>query len=102
MKTIGTQNYFVYILANSFRNVIYVGVTNDLERRLFEHKNKHLFNKNSFTSKYNCSDLIYWERFQYIDQAIEREKEIKKWRREKKFHLIKSFNPSMKTLNEEI
>ena len=58
--------------------------------------------KKSFAGKFNCIDLVYWERFQSIEYAIKREKELKKWRREKKFDLIKSFNPSLKSLNKKV
>lgn len=92
------HNYYVYILANFQKTVLYVGVTNDLVRRLSEHQQ----GLSTFTSKYNCFYLVYWEYHQYINNAIEREKEIKGWRRSKKEGLINSFNPEWKFLNEEI
>jgi len=70
------HNYFVYILTNISKTVFYTGVTNDLQRRLYEHKNTP--NSKAFTSKYNCFYLIYFERFQYIEHAIELEKRIKR------------------------
>ena len=82
MKTIGTHNYFVYILANSFRNVIYVGVTNDLERRIGEHNNGE--NTLAYTYKRRPVVLRYQLRFQDIKQAIAWEKQIKGWSRKKK------------------
>lgn len=94
------HNYFTYILTNYHKSVLYTGVTNDLKRRLYEHKNGT--NPNSFTSKYKCYYLIYWERFQYIEHAIDREKEIKGWTRVKKEKLINSFNREWKFLNDEI
>jgi len=94
------HNYFVYILTNYDKTVLYIGVTNDLERRLFEHKSK--LNSNSFTSKYNCCYLVYYERFQFIEHAIEQEKKIKGWSRKKKEKLIMDFNYDWNFLNEEI
>ncbi|MCZ2223296.1 MAG: GIY-YIG nuclease family protein, partial [Chitinophagales bacterium] len=71
------HNYFLYILTNYKKTVLYTGVTNDLKRRLYEHKSG--INSSSFTSKYNCYYLVYMERHQYIQHAIDREKEIKGW-----------------------
>ena len=102
MKPIGTHNYYVYILTNSFRTVLYVGVTNNLSRRLNEHKEDSTGPKKSFAGKYKCFFLIYWERFQYIQHAIAREKEIKGWSRKKKEDLIATFNPSWRFLNSEV
>ena len=94
-------NFYVYITTNPDRSVLYIGVTNDLRRRLYEHtENKG--NKNSFAGKYFCYNLVYYEHFSHIDHAIEREKEIKKFRREKKDLLIRAFNPEWKFLNEEV
>lgn len=95
------HNYFVYIITNKHKNVIYTGVTNNIMRRLFEHNNPGLDTK-SFAAKYNCRFLVYYEHFTNINHAIARETEIKKWRREKKNKLISSFNPEWKFLNEEI
>ncbi len=92
------HQYYVYILTNFKKTVLYTGVTNDLVRRLEEHRQ----GTDSFTAKYNCYFLIYWEHHQYINNAIEREKEIKGWRRSKKETLINDFNPEWKFLNEEI
>ncbi len=100
-KTFGTHSYFVYILTNKNKTVLYIGVTNNLEKRLYEHK--HLTeNIQSFTKKYNCYYLLYYEQFQDVDQAIVREKELKGWRREKKEKLITSFNPDWRFLNDDI
>jgi len=84
------HNYYVYIMA-SFSGTIYIGVTNDLIRRTLEHKNGIV---DGFTKKYNCKKLIYYEYFTDINSAIEREKVLKKWRREKKENLIKTMNPA--------
>ena len=95
------HNYFVYIVANPSRSTIYVGVTNDLKRRLSEHyENRGI--RTTFAGRYHCYELVYFERFQMVQHAIDREKEIKKWRREKKNRLIQSFNPGYKNLNPEI
>ncbi|MGD0279764.1 MAG: GIY-YIG nuclease family protein, partial [Smithella sp.] len=73
-----TNNYFVYLLTNWNKRVIYVGMTNDLCRRIYEHKNKLI---TGFTSKYNLCKLIYFEQTNDVNAAIAREKEIKNWRR---------------------
>lgn len=69
---------------------LYIGVTNNLERRVLEHKRKL---NDGFTTKYACTRLLYYERFDFIDEAIKREKQLKRWRREKKELLIASMNP---------
>ncbi len=92
------KNYYVYILTNWNNTVMYIGVTNDLVRRLYEHKNK-LYD--GFTKKYNLNKLVYFELFFDINEAIKREKEIKKWRREKKNNLVESKNPDWKDLSLE-
>ncbi|WP_321307488.1 GIY-YIG nuclease family protein [Marinifilum fragile] len=88
---------YVYILTNKNKTVLYLGVTNDLSRRLSEHINQ-VGNINAFTRRYNCYHLIYFEEHDNIENAIEREKKIKGWRREKKEKLIESFNPDWKFL----
>ena len=85
------MRYYVYILSNRYCNVLYVGVTNDLIRRIYEHKN-HL-DKDSFTSKYNVTRLVYFEETTDVRAAIEREKQIKSWNRDKKTTLIMEVNP---------
>ncbi len=93
------HNYFVYIMTNKHRNVIYIGVTSDLKKRVFEHETgKH----KGFTKRYNCHYLIFYEHFSNVNHAIKREKEIKKWRREKKDKLITTTNPEWRFLNKEI
>ncbi|HZY36721.1 MAG TPA: GIY-YIG nuclease family protein [Mucilaginibacter sp.] len=94
-------NFYVYITTNPEKTALYVGVTNDLNRRMYEHK-ENKGNPKTFAGKYYCYNLVYFEHFSHINYAIEREKEIKKWRREKKNALIASFNPGWKFLNEEI
>jgi putative endonuclease len=96
MPTIG--RYYVYLLTNWNNKVMYVGVTNDLERRTYEHRNKLV---KGFTEKYNVNKLVYFEEAQDITAAIAREKEIKKWRREKKNQLVNCMNPTWKDLSSE-
>ncbi len=93
------HNYFVYIMTNKHRTVLYTGVTNDLERRVYEHETGE---QKGFTKKYNCHYLVYYEHHTHVEHAIDREKEIKKWRREKKNKLITAFNPEWRFLNGEI
>jgi len=93
------HNYFVYIITNYNKTVLYIGVTNNLKKRIFEHQNG-IFD--GFSKRYNCKYLIYWEHFQNIEEAIAREKEIKKWRRSKKEDLINSFNEDWLFLNDDI
>ncbi|MCK4815565.1 GIY-YIG nuclease family protein [bacterium] len=90
--------YFVYILTNWNNRVLYIGITNNIERRIYEHKHKLL---EGFTSKYNLNKLIYFETFEDSILAITREKELKKWRREKKDELIMEKNPNWKDLSVE-
>jgi putative endonuclease len=78
---------------------MYVSVTNDLKRRLYEHKNKIV---EGFSGKYNLNKLVYFEETQDVHTAIAREKEIKKWRREKKNHLVGQINPMWQDLNEKL
>ena len=95
------HNYYVYITTNPGKTVLYVGVTNDICVRLLQHKQNNSAQK-SFTGKYHCHNLIYYERFTHIEYAIEREKEIKKWRREKKNVLIETTNPDWVFLNDQV
>ena len=91
------KNYYVYITTNPGRTVLYTGVTNNLRRRLSEHRaNKD--SMRSFTGRYYCYNLIYYEHFYSIRSAIAREKEIKKWSRLKKEILINTMNPKWDTI----
>ena len=90
-------NYYVYILTNFNNKVMYIGVTNNLERRLYEHKNK-IFE--GFTKKYNVKKLVYFEETNNIIEAIQREKELKKWRREKKNLLVEMQNKEWKDISD--
>ncbi len=89
------RTYYVYILASK-SCVLYVGVTNNLERRLFEHRQKLA---PGFTAKYNVTRLVYFETFENVRDAIAREKQLKPWRREKKIALIEAMNPEWRDLS---
>ncbi len=91
------KNYFVYINANEKNTVLYIGMTNNLERRTYEHK-RHLIR--GFSSKYNVDKLVHIEHFNNVNEAITREKQLKNWRREKKVNLINKYNPKWKDLSE--
>ena len=91
------SHYFVYIMA-SRSGVLYVGVTNELARRVVEHQEGLI---PGFTSKYNVNRLVYFEEMKDIRAAIAREKQIKRWRREKKVRLIEGVNPNWRDLSEE-
>ena len=91
------NQYYIYIMTNASRT-LYVGVTNNLERRVWEHKHKLV---PGFTSKYNITQLVYVETFNEIREAIAREKQIKGWLRVKKIGLIESVNPKWSDLSEE-
>jgi putative endonuclease len=93
--------FYVYILANSTKSVLYTGFTNNLEQRLIEHF-MNRGKKKTFTGRYYCYYLLYYEVHQYVYNALDREKEIKGWARAKKMNLIKSENPEFKFLNKEI
>jgi putative endonuclease len=84
------KQYAVYILTNRSNKVMYVGVTSNLERRLAQHKDKSV---SGFTAKYRVDRLVYYELTNDVLSAIAREKEVKKWRREKKNRLVESINP---------
>ena len=88
--------YYVYLLTNWNNRVIYVGVTSNLERRIYEHKNKL---HEGFTQKYNVNKLVFYESSSDVLAAIEREKQIKHWRREKKNQLVMQMNPNWDDLS---
>ena len=91
------HTYFVYIMA-SRSSTLYIGVTSNLQRRVAQHKNLAF---DGFTAQYNIDRLVYFERFNCIHNAISREKQLKRWRREKKIALIKSKNPTWIDLSED-
>lgn len=93
------SNYFVYITSNTTRSTYYIGVTNDLVRRLDEHF-KNSGDKKTFVGRYYCYTLIYYERYTTPVDAIAREKQLKNWSRSKKTAIIKKQNPLFKSLNE--
>jgi len=93
------MRYFVYILASKRNGTLYVGVTNNLVRRLEEHRDKRM---KSFTSKYSINKLVFYESFNKIEDAIYNEKCIKKWNRSWKLRLIEEVNPEWKDLSENL
>lgn len=90
----------VYILTNHTRTVLYIGVTSDLYFRIVEHREKKY--ADSFTAKYNCSKLVYYEQFDSIEEAIAKEKQLKNWRRTWKINLINQNNPNWEDLFDTI
>lgn len=90
------HNYYVYMVTNKHHTTLYTGLTNNLERRLYEHKSKLA---DGFTKKYNCTKLVYFEHTSSIEGAIAREKEIKGWLRKKKDMLIETLNPEWNDLS---
>lgn len=94
-----TKYFYVYIMSSPNGNALYVGVTNNLSRRVREHK---LGEIKGFTEKYKCKKLVYFDCGQDVNGAIAREKQIKKWNREKKLNLIKTVNPSFIDLGENL
>ncbi|MBQ2826131.1 MAG: GIY-YIG nuclease family protein [Clostridia bacterium] len=91
--------YYVYILTNKTDTVMYIGVTNDLHRRLYEHKNEQI---EGFTKRYHVHKLVYFERYSEINDAIAREKQLKHWIRAKKDQLVKKENPNWDDLGEKL
>ncbi len=94
------MSYFVYIMTNRSDDVLYTGVTNDLIRRVYEHKT-HIDPK-AFTARYNIENLVYYEQYSEPEYAIAREKQIKGWNRTRKNKYISEMNPDWKDLYEEI
>jgi len=90
--------YYVYMLTNTYNTVLYIGVTNNLERRLYEHKNKLV---DGFTKKYNLHKLVYFDTTIDVRSAIQREKQLKGWTRAKKNALIENTNPNWADLSED-
>ncbi len=91
------KSYFVYILASKKNGTLYIGVTFDLEKRVWEHKNKVI---KGFTEKYNVDKLVYYEQTNDVESALNREKQMKVWKREWKIKLIQEDNPEWKDLYE--
>ena len=90
--------FYIYILTNLKNKTLYIGITNNLERRIYEHKNELL---GGFTKKYKLKKLVYYEEFKYIKEALAREKQLKNWHREWKINLIKQINPEFNDLAED-
>ena len=93
------KTYYVYITTNITNNVLYIGITNNLQRRIYEHKNGSV---EGFSKKYKVNKLVYYETTNDVNSAIAREKGIKKWRREKKNNLIKSVNLNLNDLSDKL
>lgn len=91
------RTYYVYIMSSKY-GVLYVGMSGDVYTRILQHKSKE---QEGFTKKYNINKLVYYEGYQYVNDAIAREKQIKKWRRDKKENLIKEANPKRRDLFED-
>jgi putative endonuclease len=91
--------YFVYMMTNRSRVVLYIGITNSLERRLWFHGNSLA---RGFTQRYKIDRLVYYETYYDVRDAIAREKEIKRWRREKKNELVRRLNPKWEDLSKEL
>ena len=92
------REYYVYILTNKTNSVLYIGVTNSLSNRLAQHKES---GENHFTARYNTRKLVYFEPFSGIENAISREKQLKRWTREKKNLLIETKNPNWDDLSDQ-
>lgn len=96
----GFHTYYIYIITNSAKTVLYTGITNNLRIRLSQHRENILANQPTFAAKYKVCHLIYYEKFTWIQEAIAREKEIKGWRREKKLALIMKQNPNLEFFDD--
>ncbi|KKP58699.1 MAG: excinuclease ABC subunit C [Candidatus Gottesmanbacteria bacterium GW2011_GWA1_34_13] len=91
-------SYYVYIITNKLRTVFYIGITNNLDRRIYEHKHDSI---EGFSKQYKLHNLVYFEEYPSVTDAITREKQLKGWHREWKINLIKTINPSLKDLTIE-
>ncbi|MGB5436490.1 MAG: GIY-YIG nuclease family protein [Maribacter sp.] len=96
------HNYFVYIMTNEYRTTLYIGITNNIQKRIAQHYFDSQNAKKSFAGKYNCIYLVYYEGFEKLNEAIAREEVLKSWRREKKNKLISEFNPKWETLKNQV
>ena len=94
-----SKYYYIYIMASKKNGTLYIGVTSNLIKRIYEHKHNEV---DGFTKKYAVHDLVYFELFENINEAILREKQLKKWKREWKLRLIKEHNPEFKDLYNQI
>ena len=92
------KQYFVYMMTNRRKTVLYTGMTNSLEHRVWQHKHKAI---PGFTKQYNCDRLVYYEEYSEVDQAIAREKQLKRWSRAKKDWLVATMNPEWRDLADD-
>lgn len=92
------KSYYVYIITNQYNDVLYIGVTNSIDRRIYEHKHKLI---EGFSKKYNLNKLVYFEQFYDVNDALAAEKKIKGWLRKKKIELIESNNPNWNDLDRD-
>jgi putative endonuclease len=90
------RDYFIYMVMSDNKNALYIGVTNNLERRLYEHRNQLC---DGFTKKYNCKNLVYFEHTNSVESAILREKQLKRWSRDKKIAIATKQNPDLRDLS---
>ena len=93
------HNYWTYIMTNEHNKVLYTGVTGNIIKRVHEHRHKMI---EGFTKQYNCTKLVYYERYTYIHEAIHREKQIKAGSRQKKMDLVNAMNPGWRDLFDEL
>lgn len=91
--------YYVYIMTNQNNKVLYVGVTNNLQRRVYEHKHKLI---DGFTKRYNCTKLVWFQQTSDVNSAIQEEKRMKKWKREYKENVINAMNPNWDDLSKKL
>jgi len=94
-----SKSYWVYIISSQRKGTLYIGVTNNLQRRIYQHKNKL---NEGFTKKYSICKLVYYEQYDSIEYAIAREKRLKKWKRDWKIQLIEETNHDWKDLSESL
>ncbi|MFD2552252.1 GIY-YIG nuclease family protein [Bizionia sediminis] len=94
----GYHSYYVYIITNPYRSTYYIGITNNLGKRLLQHRENIEKGRKTFAAKYNLKHLVYYEKFSWVQNAIAREKELKGWRREKKLNVIRAFNKKFEFL----
>ena len=90
--------YYVYILTNKSKSAMYIGITNDLQRRIYEHRSELI---DGFSKRYHTSQLVYFEEYSNVNQAINREKQLKSWSRAKKNDLVYKMNPTLEDLFEK-
>ena len=97
----GLHKYYTYILTNPTRTVLYIGVSNNIKQRLTQHIADAIGPRRTFAGKYNCIHIVYYEVWQWVQEAIRRETEIKGWSRDKKLALIRKENPDLRFLDDD-